>query len=270
MQYLKNLVKWFVFIAVFFFGLSLFSQTSSDKKILTFDQFGKWQSIRSTVISDDAKWITFSYSLRDKNDTLFVKNLESDKQYEIPQGTAGKFSDDTKWIAYTINKIQKEIKKLKKDKKPVPKKLELLNLISGEKSQIVNLSSFVFSKGSNFLAIKKAKADPKVKHKGTDLILRNLRTGSDELIGSVSEFSFNKSGSMLAYIIDEPDTTGNGIHLIDLNTNTRKPLETGKNLFSRLTWDEEGFVLAALKGTKDKKKKQMDNVLLAFTDLNNL
>ncbi len=270
MKNFKNLVKSLMFIVAFLFGLSLIAQTSVEKKELTFDQFGKWRSINSADISDDGNWIAFGFSLRDKNDTLYVKSLVSEKQFQIPLGTNAKFSDDTHWIAYEINKPIKEIKKLKKDKKPVPKKLELLNLNSGEKDQIDNLSSFVFSKGSKFLAIKKEKSDPKAKHKGSDLILRNLKTGLDELIGSASEFSFNKSGTMFAYIIDAADTTGNGIHLIDLNTGIRKTLASGKCFYSRLTWDEEGFALAALQGTKDKKKKELENLLLAFTNLNQL
>ncbi len=270
MKSLKNHVKSFVFIVAILWGISLMAQTSVEKKTLTFDQFGRWRSISPAAISDDGQWVSFGYGIRDKNDTLFVKNLMIEKQYQIPQGSDAKFSDDSRWVAYAINKLQKEIKKLKKDKKPIPKKFELLNLSSGEKTEIANLSSFKFSKGSNFLAIKKAKSDTKAKHKGTDLHLRNLKTGSDELIGSVSEFSFNKSGSMLAYIIDAKDTTGNGVHLINLETFVRKPLETGKNLFSRLSWDEEGKVLAVLKGEKDSKKKERENVLIAFTDLDQL
>lgn len=264
---MKNLVKWYSFVVVFLLVFSLFAQTSSEKKILTLDEFGKWRSIRSATISDDGNWITYVYSLRDKDDTLYVKNLVNEKQYQIPGGTGPKFSDDSRWISYTINKPRKEVKKLQKDKKPVPKKLELLNLISSEKYQVDNLSSFVFSKGSNFLAIKKAKSNPKAKHKGTDLILRNLKTGLDDLIGSVSNFSFNKPGTMLAYFIDTPDTNGNGAHLVDLTTGVRKPLDSGNFLYNRLTWDEDGAVLAFLRGKKIKKKKQLENILFAFTEL---
>ena len=270
MKHLKNQVKSIVFIVVLMSGISLMAQTSSEKKPLTFDQFGRWRSISSAAISDDGQWISFGYGIRDKNDTLYIKSLKLEKHYKIPQGNGAKFSDDSQWVAYAINKLQKEIKKLKKAKKPIPKKFELLNLSSGEKSEVANLSTFKFAKGSNFLAIKKAKSDPKAKHKGTDLLLRNLKTGSDELIGSVSEFSFNKSGSMLAYIIDTPDTTGNGIHLMNLETFVRNPIESGKYLYSRLSWDEEGKVLAVLKGEKIKKKKELRNRLVAFTDLGQL
>jgi dipeptidyl aminopeptidase/acylaminoacyl peptidase len=37
--------------------------------------------------------------------------------------------------------------------------------------------------------------------------------------------------------------------------------------YERLTWDEEGTVVAVLKGDKDKKQKHRANILLAFTDL---
>ncbi len=253
-------------LLIFIFALSLFAQDNA-KKVLNIEDYGRWRSVGSAAISGDGNWITYVYSLREKDDTLYVKNLVNDKIYQIPLGSGPKFSDDSRWVAYTLNKPQKEKKKLQKDKKPVPKKAELLNLTTGEKYAVDNMSSFTFSKASNYLAVKKSKSDPKAKHKGTNLLLRNLKTGMNELLGGVSEFSFNKPGTKLAYLIEVPDTSANGAHLIDLNTGVRKPLDSGRALYSRLTWDEEGVVLAVLRGLKDKKKKNRDNLLLAFTGL---
>ena len=49
--------------------------------------------------------------------------------------------------------------------------------------------------------------------RGTDLILRDLKTGTELNVGNVSEWNFNKSGRYLALVIDAADQAGNGIQI---------------------------------------------------------
>jgi len=243
------------------------AQDKVEKKPLAFEDYAKWRSIRSAALSDNGQWICYAYSKREADDTLYVKNLLTDSLYTIPFGSNAEFADDSKWIAYTINTPYKKAKKLQKDKKPVPKKAELLNLDDCKKYLIENASSSVFSKGSQYFAVQKTKADPKATHRGSDLILHNLETGLSQLIGNVAQFSFNKPGTKLAYTIDAADTSGNSVSLVDLNKQITHILDADKAIYEHLTWDEEGNVLAVLKGTKKKKMQHRDNILLAFTDL---
>jgi len=261
-------------ILVFFLGVLLFLGValgsyaqSTNKKVLTIDDYEKWRTISSASISDNGEWITFSYNYADKDDTLYVKSLVSDKVYEIPRGSSPALSDNSKWAAYFINLPDKEQKKLQKEKKPVPRKAELLNIETGDKLTWENVASFSFSKGSGFLAVKKTKADPKSKLNGSDLILRNLIQGHHELIGHVNEFSFNKPGTMFAYTIDAADKNGNGIYLADLHSSVRKPLDNGDMDYSRMTWNEKGTALAVLKGKEKKGFMHKENLLVTVTGI---
>jgi len=103
--------------------------------------------------------------------------------------------------------------------------------------------------------------------RGTDLILRNLTMGYDELIGSVAEAEFNKPGVFLAYTVDAADKDGNGLYLVTLETGARRGLDNAKERYSRLTWSEEGEALAVLRGEVPEKKVERENTLLAFTGL---
>src|SRR5215813_4407856 len=58
------------------------------KKVLTLADYGPWKRITQTAISDDGKWVTYSYSPNDGDETLFVKQLDGDKLYTIPIGSA--------------------------------------------------------------------------------------------------------------------------------------------------------------------------------------
>ncbi len=267
MRRLHRLNPILIVIALLFCTSSLTAQETGEKKPLTIDDYSRWRSISSTAISDDGTWVTFTYSPFRSNDTLYVQSLESDKEYTIPLGYRSKFSDDSNWVAYMITLPYEEAEKLRDKKKPVPNKAELLNLESGEKWTWENASSSAFPKGSSHFLIKKAKTDRDAEHDGTDMILRNLSEGYEELIGSAGQFSFNKPGSVLAYTVDAADQNGNGVYYIRLDTGARRPLDNGSADYSRLTWDEEGSALAVLKGTETDTLEHLDNVLLAFTGL---
>ncbi len=262
----------FVLCVILIIGLSPeINAQSINKKVLTIDDYERWRTIGSVSMSDNGGWITFSYVFADKDDTLYVKSTKTDKVYEIPRGSlapggsSSAFSDDSKWVAYFINLPDKEQKKLQKDKKPVTRKAELLNLQTGEKLTWEKVASFRFSKGSGYLAVKKTKSDPKAKLKGSDLILRNLSENFHELIGHVNEFSFNKPGTMFAYTIDANDKNGNGLYLIDLKSQVRKPLDNGDLDYSRMTWNEKGTAIAVLKGKEKEGFIHKENLLVAVT-----
>ncbi|KPK89356.1 hypothetical protein AMJ80_09910 [bacterium SM23_31] len=253
--------------AFIFSAAALFAQEETGKKALGFEDFARWRSITSTSISDNGNWVTFGYSRREADDTLYVENLSTDKEFEIPYASRPQFSDDEKWITYTLTLPRKEAEKRRTANKPVPNKAQLINLVTGEKTTWDNVASFNFSKGSKFLAIKKTKSDPDAKHSGTDLILLNLEKGIVDNIGSVGSFSFNKPGTILAYIVDAADTAGNGLILINLESGLRKILDTDRAIYEQMTWDEEGTALTLLKGIKKKGFVEKDNTLLAFTGL---
>lgn len=239
----------------------------AEKKVLDVPDFDRWRTIRSASISEKGDWVAFVYRQREKANELHIKNLTTGKDYKITQASSPVISDDSSWAAYLVSPKTEEMKKLRKEKKPVPTKVELIDLKSGEKISWDNAGSFKFAKGSGYLVVKKAKANKTAKHKGTDLIFRNLKKGHEELLGAVNEFAFNKPGTILAYTVDTHDKNGNGLYLIDLKSGKRLPLDNDKAEYSRLAWDENGIALAVLKGTGKKGFEQKVNTLLAFTDL---
>ena len=243
------------------------AQSAQEKKPLAIEDYARWRSITSAAISDDGRWVHYAYRTPDADDTLFVKQLGSGREYLIPRGQRPKFSDDAAWVAYTVATEYEETEKLREQKKPVPQQAELLNLETGEKIAWENVASFTFAKGSRYLAVKKTRSDRDAKHGGTNLILRNLKEGYEELIGSVGQFAFNKPGTFLAYTVDAADRAGNGLYLIDLERGARRVLDNDDLDYARLTWDEEGRAVAVLKGKKAEGKVQKENVLVAFTRL---
>ena len=104
--------------------------------------------------------------------------------------------------------------------------------------------------------------------RGTDLIIRDLKNGTELNIGNVSEFGFNKSGRHLALVIDAADQAGNGIQIRDMTTGAITPLETDKAFYERLAWTDEGDALIALKGHDDRPWQERLFSVVGFAGFN--
>jgi len=271
----KKMRAW-AFVVLFVMPVVLLAG-QGEKKVLTLDDYPEWKHITSVTISDYGDWITYGYRPNGGDVTLYIKNLKNEKIYEIAVGSDPQISKDSLWAAYKINPSKEEAKKLRKEKKPVTSKVELLDLKSGDKTTYANVSSFVFSNDSGFFAVKKDKADKDAKHDGTDLVLRNLETGLDLNIGNVGSFRFNYDGTMLAYTIDADEKAGNGVYVLTLKSGVIRLLDSGEADYAQLTWDDQGRkalagfqkgnALAVLKGKKPEKSIQKENELLVFVGL---
>lgn len=100
--------------------------------------------------------------------------------------------------------------------------------------------------------------------RGADVILHDLATGRDQLLGSVGEITFNKKGDLLAYTVDGAVRDGNGLFILDLRNGRISTLDNDARVYSRLTWNDEGTGLAVLKGVDVDRMRERDNVLIAY------
>jgi dipeptidyl aminopeptidase/acylaminoacyl peptidase len=103
--------------------------------------------------------------------------------------------------------------------------------------------------------------------RGVDAVLLDLRTGRHQLLGSVADIAFNRTGELLAYTVDAAVKDVNGLFVFDTRTGRATTLDADAKNYNRLTWNEDGNALAVLKGSDVEKMRERDNVLLAFPDL---
>jgi dipeptidyl aminopeptidase/acylaminoacyl peptidase len=227
-----------------------------------------WKSIRSPTISNDGLWFAYRLSPQEGDGEVIIRKTKEEKEYTFPAGEAVGFSqdivfsEDSKWVAFTVYPKREEAKKLKKQKKKVYNNVTILNLESGEKTEFEKIHRFDYSgENSAWLALHKYPPETKAvpsendkdqdKWQGSDLIIHELSTGSDLNIGNVAEFAFDKKGNWLAWIVDAQEKSGNGIQLRNMKTGVILPLDSDKAVYKRLTWTEEGDGLAVLKGNND-------------------
>ena len=174
-----------------------------------------------------------------------------------------------------------------------PRRVELRNLATGVVQSWEDIQSFTFAANSNHLVLRRrapgaaapagggrgagggggapdgaggggAAAEGAAGPRGADVILHDLATGHDQLLGSVGEIEFNKHGDMLAYTVDAAPRDGNGLFVLDLKSGRVSPIDNDARVYSRLTWNDAGTGLAVLKGVDVDKMRERDNTLLVY------
>ncbi len=176
-----------------------------------------------------------------------------------------------------------------------PTRVELRNLATGAVKSWQDIQTFSFSANATYLILKRKPATPAgggagrggaaadagggaapaggavattpAGPRGTDVILHNLTTGRDVLLGSVGDIAFNKSGELLAYTVDATVKDANGLFVLDLRNGRTTTLDDDARLYNRLTWSEDGAALAVLKGLDADKMRERDNMLIAFPNV---
>ncbi len=236
------------------------------KKILTLADYGEWRQIRNVQLSPDGLWLAFSYVPNDGDSELHVKALRGDADYTAVNGASPAFASDGAHVAFLTSPPEEQAKKLRKEKKPVPRMAHWIDLHTGARDSIADARDIEFAEGGRWLAVHKAKADRQAKHDGTDLVLVDLASGTLRNIGNVSAFAFDSLGNRLAYVVDAGDRTGNGTYLLDPASGRTAALSTGDYLYDGLSWSGDGHALAVLRGDTVKGMEQRANVLLAWPD----
>src|SRR5215204_1679985 len=158
-----------------FVVLFIVHSTEAQKKHLTPEDYGKWQSLGAIDLSPNGEWLAYQISVQEDNDTMFIVNRNTNKVYKLEFASGPEFSKDNQWIAYRVGLPYKEAEKLREQSKPIEAKMGLLNLTTGKKEVVQNINRFGFSRDGKFLAVYLS--PPKEnKDKGAVLLVKNLST----------------------------------------------------------------------------------------------
>jgi len=271
MKKARNKILVLLWIFLFLPSYSTFSEEKAAKEPRALEDIQDilaWKSIRSPSISNDGQWFAYRLSPQEGDGEVIIRKTKADMEHKFPAGEVQGFSqdvvfsEDSKWVAFTVYPEREEAKKLKKQKKKVYNKVAMVNLASGEKVEFEKVNRFAFSgEASSWLALHRYPPEGKDmppggnkdedKWRGADLILHELATGNELNIGNVAEFAFNKKGQWLAWVVDAQERSGNGVQARNMKTGVILPLDSDKAVYKKLTWTEEGNGLAALKGKDD-------------------
>ena len=275
------------------------------KKPIELQDILSFRAIGITSLSSNGQWYSYRLSPLQGDSEVIVKSTAAGAQetkFAVGEGGGGAatFSPDATWAGITIAPKRTEAQANTRARRPNQNSVTLVNLTSGEKTTIAKIRRFAFAgEAGGWVALHRYGATPATgagpavpapggppvppppgaapggatpprdtAPRGTDLILRDLKTGSELSIGNVSEFNFNKSGRYLALVIDAAEQIGNGIQIRDMQTGVITPLETNPSFYERLAWTEDGDALIAFKGKDDRQYRERLFGIVGYTGFN--
>jgi dienelactone hydrolase len=259
-----------------------------------------WKRIQSQSVSPDGNWFAYRVSPAEGNSEVVIRNLKDGKDLHFPIGELPRppipagppvpilavrdlaISDDGKWAAFLAYPTAKEAKTLQKAKKPIQSRVIVVELATGKKTEFEKVRRFAFSgERATMLALHRYAPTPAGpaappatpapgappaddKPTGSDMILYEMANGNELNIGNVSDFSFDKKGNYLAWIIDAQDKIGNGVEVRDMANGMVMPLDNAKASYKGLSWTESGEGLATMRGVEDKAWEDKLYSVVAF------
>jgi dipeptidyl aminopeptidase/acylaminoacyl peptidase len=249
------------------------------KKTLTLADADIWKYSRGVALSNDGKWFALRVGPLEGDGEIVLRNIDSGKEHRFSGGATGQlqFSFDSKWLAFSAVPSNRPATLLSALMPRTKAKVVLVKLENQEKTELEGMNGFTFAgEAATHIALRKASETPAApatsagppsafsaaavaapSFTGSDLLLRELATGNDLLIGNVSEYGFDRKGQWLVTLVDAAQQIGNGVHLRHLTSGSTTVLESGKAGYKNLAWHENGVAFALLKQVGDKDSEAL-------------
>lgn len=257
---------------ILLFGASV---AFAQKKPLDHTVYDSWESIGVKKLSPNGQWATYSVLQQEGDAKLFFHHLSASGKINIHRAERPQFSADSKYAAFVIKPFFKDTRQEKiKKKKPAEMtkdSLGVINLATAAIYKVGRVKSFVLPENSaNFLAYQKepildttkkapaADAAKKDKQESSDLILRNMLTGTERTFANVTNYALSKNGMQLVFAVAEGKKDASqkpGVYLFNTTKGTTKSLVGVKGNFKGFVFDEEGEQVAFLADFSPEKKE---------------
>ncbi|SMD16466.1 alpha/beta hydrolase family protein [Pedobacter nyackensis] len=270
------------------------SVSFAQKKPLDHSVYNNWEAVGAKQLSNNGLWVAYSINKQEGDAMLYLNNLMANTKLNVARGTNLQFSKDSKYAAFVIKPLYKDIREARiKKKKPEEMTKDSLGIANLGNSAIVKVARVKSYKmpedGASVMAYlldkpldtaKKAKSagttptpekkedsaitfaqelDTKSKTEGTDLIFKNLITGAERTFKFVTDYSFNKNGKQLVFASSgskKEKSAPMGVFLFNTEKGTLKTLVNGKGNFKNFIFNEEGEYLVFL-GEKSPEKQEI-------------
>ncbi len=233
-----------------------------------------WKNISFASLTPDGQWLVYQLTPNEGDSEVVLRQVKGEKEYRFSRGEVARpqargpeaapssaeiiMSDDSRYVAFLVYPKASEAKKLRRERKRITPDACLVDLSTGEKKEWPKIKRILFSgESSNWLGLHRFPSEAQEretdKWAGSDLILYDLKQKTETNIGNVAEFSFDKKGNYLAWVVDAQGQAGNGVQLRELQTGKVRVLDSDKASYRHLNWTEKGDGLVVLKGKEDKK-----------------
>ncbi len=253
-------------ILILLLSLPFQNYSYSQQEPLTREAMMKFKALENLSITENGEWIGYTADPERGNQEAVVRSVLDTTKYVIERGKNPEFSKDGKWAAIKILPDAVEIKNEGMSKLADKVKLALLNTETGAVDTFENVSRFVFSNDSRWLAFnesgikpvsdKDKTKDPKIA--GGKVFLYSIENEAALELNDVTDFSFDSTARYFAFVRADESGKKNGLFYIDLRASFSPPKAVfeGENIyFSELSWNNQNSNLAFVSGKANEKNR---------------
>lgn len=174
------------------------SQAAAQKKPLDHSVYDSWQSVSSSVISDNGRFIAYVIAPQQGDSELIITDTATGKEIKVARGGAAKISEDSKWAAFTIKAPYAETRKARIAKKKadqMPKdSVGYLNLETFELSKVEASGLKTSFSGRNIISYTTETGKTKA------TVILDPATGHTDTLRHVGSYAFDEKGQRLAVV----------------------------------------------------------------------
>ena len=189
-------------------NLVFFTLNSAEtKKPLTHDVYDDWNFLSRNQISADGRWISWEVNPQAGDGWLHFKDRLAGTADSVSRGTLASFSPGSEYMAFRIRPqadVIRQIKVANKRGSEMPRDtLAIFVLTTGERILVDRVKTFSTARRDSPWMVYHLHDQPSSGSKnssGSELVIFNPLSGEKHSFGDVTEYSFSRSGRLIAFI----------------------------------------------------------------------
>lgn len=267
---------------LFAFCFLIFSQTLvAQKNRLDHNAYDGWKSLKNEQISDFGKYSVYEITPHRGDGFLYLYNNSSNILDSFPRGKNALISHNEDVLTFLIDPGYDTIRTLKLEKvkkdKMVKDSLGILFLEKDSLVKIPNVLSFKIPENESVIAYQvfsdsiieeepkrkcklfnRKKKEKQIESKGNRLVILDPNTFLETEIKYVTDYGFNKPGSLLYYVVQKTINKKDSFQLFVLDLENNKTLEVQGNFSSikQLNFSKKGSQFAFMASNDTVKENK--------------
>jgi dipeptidyl aminopeptidase/acylaminoacyl peptidase len=250
------------------------------KKKISEEAYDRWNRIENSEISAKGAIVIWESNPIEGDGVLHVAHKKWDDARLFPRGKSAAIHSGEFYMAFLIKPEHDTIRKLKLDKvkkDKFPKDTLVIHSFETDSTVFIpEVESFKVAKEGDWMAYlstedlrpqtkkkkkkkKKKKGAEQIKTSGQTLILFNPLTNNIKKIHRVKKYTFNRSGTLLAYTTSEKGESDSlSAHIINLSDMSMTTLSEKLLSVEKLTFDYSGEQLFYFSSSDTNKTKNYE------------
>lgn len=246
-----------------------FLSFSQNKKVLDHSAYDIWRGVEDRMISNDGKYVTYTTKPNGLgNENLRLKKHDGALILAHDRASSPKISNNSQTLVFKISPDFFEERDLKREKTPekkLPKDtLAIFDILSGEMNKVPGMKSFKMpEKWDDYLVYlyepevdtaQEKKPKKRSKKNGFDLVVRDLKDGTEYVFSYVLDYEIAEEGAALTLTTTGNDSTiAAGVYAFDFDEKSFDPIYRSEGEYFDLNWDKNGVQLSFVSDTDSTK-----------------